>query len=109
MENEMRKTLAILITAASVAAPQAHANGLEQALIVAGIFGAGYAVAQSRSPYPQGVPPVYVNQQGYPQQVMPQQPVVVYNNPIYIPPQRCFQPFYDRFGQYLGSRAVSCY
>ena len=104
----MRKTLAVLATAVAVATPQVHANGFEQALLVAGIFGAGYAVAQHQSPYPQGVPPVYVNQQGYPQ-VVPQQPVVVYNNPIYIPPQRCFQPFYDRFGQYLGSRAVSCY
>jgi len=105
----MRKTLAILATAVAVATPPAQANsGVEQALLALGIFGAGYAVAQNRSPYPQGVPPVYVGQQGYPQ-VVPQQPVVVYNAPIYVPPQRCFQPFYDRFGQYLGSRAVSCY
>lgn len=98
----MQRLLGTLILSLMLAMAPSKASAASDALLAIGVFLAGVAIAQPQT-YPQGQPPVYVNQ-GLPlpgttggalyEQYRPGMSRVCY-----------WQPFYDpRTGQPLGGR-----
>ena len=98
----MQRLVGTMILSLMLAMAPIKASAASDALLAIGVFLAGVAIAQPQT-YPQGQPPVYVNQgqpQAYPQLAQVQT----------VRTQICvWQPFYNpHTGQPMGGR-TNCY